>query len=114
MRDATEQYLEDVERDTFRQRQVMASLLKTYLVGLEWPWGSAESIVKVTDDHDGFGDLLTKPPVERVDAESAADAGWDYALRHQLFPILAIVNLPDEHGEWQLTAEGKYEREEEE
>jgi hypothetical protein len=113
VRDATEQYLDDVERDTFRQRRLKASLLTTYLVGVESSCGVDEDFITVTDDYEGFGPgLLAAPPVERVDAVSAADAGWDYAYRHKLFPILAIVNLPDEYSEWQLTAEGKEKLEE--
>jgi hypothetical protein len=83
--------------------------LKTFLVGVERPCypGSGDSIT-VTDDYDGFGPgLLAIHPVERVDAKSAPDAGWDYAYRHKLSPILATVNLPEEYSEWML-GEGGY------
>jgi hypothetical protein len=84
-----------------------AVMLETYLVGVERPLGDDDDYVVVTDDYEGFGPgLLATYPVEKVDAKSVAQAGWDYAYRRGLFPIRAIVNLPDEYSEWWLTEEG--------
>lgn len=84
---------------------------ETYLVGVERPcYPEDEDYVVVTDDYEGFGpDLLATYPLEKVDAESAEDAAWDYARRHNLFPIRANVNLSDGYSEWMLDAEGMHE-----
>jgi len=84
--------------------------LTTYLVGVERPYLGDADLIVVTDDYDGFSaDLLAIYPLEKVDAESAEQAGWDYAYRHKLFPIQAIVNLSGEYSEWMLDEEGMHE-----
>jgi hypothetical protein len=85
-------------------------MLETTLVGVERPLGDDDDYIVVTDDYEGFGPgLLAAYPVEQVDAASAAEAGWDYAYRHGLFPIRAVVNLPDGYSEWMLDENGMSE-----
>ena len=88
-----------------------AVVQETYLVGVERPcYPEAEDYITVTDDYEGFGpDLLATYPIEKVDAESAEQAAWDYTCRHELFPIQAIVNLSDRCGEWMLDEDGVHE-----
>ena len=84
---------------------------ETYLVGVERPCcPGGEDFITVTDDYEGFGpDLLATYPLEKVDAASAEGAAWDYACRHRLFPIQAIVSLSDRCGEWMLDEDGMHE-----
>jgi hypothetical protein len=91
--------------------KMKAVVLETYLVGVERPcYPETEDFITVTDDYDGFGpDLLATYPLEKVDAETAEQAAWDYACRHALFPIQAVVNLSDRYGEWMLDEDGMHE-----
>ena len=91
--------------------KMKAVLLETYLVGVERPcYPETEDFITVTDDYEGFGpDLLATYPLEKVDAETPEDAARDYAYRHELFPIQAIVNLSDRCGEWMLDEDGMHE-----
>ena len=88
-----------------------AVVLETYLVGVERPcYPGTEDFITVTDDYDGFGpDLLATYPLDKVDAETAEQAAWDYACRHDLFPIQATVNLSNGCGEWMLDEDGVHE-----
>ena len=88
-----------------------AVLLETYLVGVERPcYPDSEDFITVTDDYEGFGpDLLATYPIEKVDAETPEDAARDYARRHGLFPIRAIINLSDGYSEWMMDEEGMHE-----
>ena len=88
-----------------------AVVLETYLVGVERPcYPGTEDFITVTDDYDGFGpDLLATYPLDKVDAETAEQAAWDYARRHRLFPIHVNVNLSDYYAEWMVDEEGMHE-----
>jgi len=80
-----------------------------YLVAVERPLCSDDSIT-VTDDYEGFGpDLLATYPIEKVEADSPLNAARQYAERHGLFPIRAFINLPDEASEWMLDEDGSCE-----
>ena len=85
-------------------------LLETFLVGVERPCSDDEDFITVTDDYDGFGpDLLATYPLEKVEAETPEQAAWDYAYRHELFPIRVVVNLSDCDQEWMLDEDGMHE-----
>jgi len=84
---------------------------ETYLVGVERPCcPGGEDFITVTDDYEGFGpDLLATYPIEKIDAKEPEDAAWDYAVRHHLLPIRAIINLSDHSAEWKMDNDGLYE-----
>jgi hypothetical protein len=88
-----------------------AVVQETYLVGVERPcYPENEDFITVTDDYEGFGPgLLATYPLEKVDAETPEGAARDYARRHKLFPIRAIINLSDGYSEWMMDEEGTHE-----
>ena len=86
-------------------------VLETYLVGVERPcYPDSEDFITVTDDYEGFGpSLLATYPIEKVDGKTPEDAARDYAHRHKLFPIRAIINLSNGYSEWMMDEEGTHE-----
>ncbi|NIV30030.1 MAG: hypothetical protein GWN58_11175 [Anaerolineae bacterium] len=91
----------------------MAGLIE-FLVGVEAPalHPEGERFIMVSESLSGFGpDLVVNPPVESVKAVSAADAAWEYAMKHGMEGCQAIVNLANEHSEWWMDTTGPEEME---
>lgn len=85
-------------------------LLETSLAGVERPCYPEDEDFHCHRRYEGFGsDLLASYPLEKVEGETPEQAAWDYAYRHELFPIRVVVNLSDCDQAWMLDEGGMHE-----